>query len=100
MLYCSILLHVTFSSYAGRRLTSNSYLNFKIQVFLIVNYVCITVSLRVSTDTVIIRCFEIAVEIMRGFGLDSHGSGWGPVADSCEHGTELLGFTKCGTFLD
>jgi hypothetical protein len=27
-------------------------------------------------------------------GLESSGSGWGPVAGSCEHGTEPSGFKK------
>jgi hypothetical protein len=33
---------------------------------------------------------------VRGCGLDSFGSGYGPVADPCEHGNELSGSTKCG----
>jgi len=33
-------------------------------------------------------------------GLDASGSGYGPVADSCEHGNELSGFIKVGEFLD
>jgi hypothetical protein len=35
-----------------------------------------------------------------GFGLDSFGSEQGPVAGSCEHGTEILGSIKGGKFLD
>jgi hypothetical protein len=30
--------------------------------------------------------------------LDSSGSGYGPVAGSCEHGNEPLGSTKYGEF--
>jgi hypothetical protein len=37
--------------------------NLKIQVFKILNYFDITVTLHVLTDMVIIRCFETAVEI-------------------------------------
>jgi hypothetical protein len=33
-------------------------------------------------------------------GLDSSGSGFGPVAGSCEHGNETTGSTKSGKFLD
>jgi hypothetical protein len=33
-------------------------------------------------------------------GLDASGSGQGPVASWCEHGTELLGFIRGGIFLD
>jgi hypothetical protein len=32
-------------------------------------------------------------------GLDSSGSGYGPVAGSCEHGNEHSGSTKGGYFL-
>jgi hypothetical protein len=30
---------------------------------------------------------------------DSSGSGYGPVADTCEHGYEPSGFIKCEEFL-
>jgi hypothetical protein len=33
-------------------------------------------------------------------GVDSSGSGWGPVAGSCEHGNEPSGSIKGGEFLD
>jgi hypothetical protein len=33
-------------------------------------------------------------------GLDSSGSGCGPVAGSCEHGNETLRSIKGGEFLD
>jgi hypothetical protein len=33
-------------------------------------------------------------------GLDSSGSGQGPVAGSCEHGNEPSGSIKVGEFLD
>jgi hypothetical protein len=33
-------------------------------------------------------------------GLDSSGSGWGPMAGSCEHGNERSGSIKGGEFLD
>jgi hypothetical protein len=33
-------------------------------------------------------------------GLDSSGSGYGPVTDSCEHGNEPLGSVKRGKFVD
>jgi hypothetical protein len=33
-------------------------------------------------------------------GLDSSGSGWGPVADCCEHGNEPSNSIKGGDFLD
>jgi hypothetical protein len=33
-------------------------------------------------------------------GLDSSGSGYGPVAGSCEHGNEPSGSIKVGEFLD
>jgi hypothetical protein len=32
-------------------------------------------------------------------GPNSSGSGYGPVADSCEHGSEHSGSIKCGEFL-
>jgi hypothetical protein len=32
-------------------------------------------------------------------GLDSSGSGWGPVAGFCEHGNEHLGYINVGNFL-
>jgi hypothetical protein len=35
-----------------------------------------------------------------GCGLDSFGSGQGPVAGSCEHGDELSCSIKGGEFLD
>jgi hypothetical protein len=41
---------------------------------------------------------EIVLE--GGLGLDSFGSGQGPVARSCEHGNELSGSIKGGKFLD
>jgi hypothetical protein len=34
------------------------------------------------------------------YGLDSSGSGQGPVAGSCEHGNEPSGFIKGREFLD
>jgi hypothetical protein len=34
-----------------------------------------------------------------GCGLDSSGSGYGPVVGSCEHGNEPLGSIKGGEFL-
>jgi hypothetical protein len=34
------------------------------------------------------------------FGVDSSGSGYGPVADSCEHGNEPFGSTEGGEFLE
>jgi hypothetical protein len=37
--------------------------------------------------------------VRRG-GLDSSGSGYGPMAASCEHGNEPLGSIKSGEFLD
>jgi hypothetical protein len=37
---------------------------------------------------------------VRSFGLNSSGSGWGPVVGSCEHGNEPLGFLKAADFLD
>jgi hypothetical protein len=37
---------------------------------------------------------------MGSFKLDSSGSGYGPEADSCEHGNELSGSIKGGEFLD
>jgi hypothetical protein len=33
-------------------------------------------------------------------GLDSSGSGQGPVADPCEHGNEHSGYIKRREFLD
>jgi hypothetical protein len=33
-------------------------------------------------------------------GLDSSGSGQGPVAGCCENGTEILGSIKGGEFFD
>jgi hypothetical protein len=33
-------------------------------------------------------------------GLDSFGSGQGPIAGCCEHGNELPGSIKGGEFLD
>jgi hypothetical protein len=33
-------------------------------------------------------------------GVDSSGSGFGPVAESCEHGHEPSGSIKCAGFLD
>jgi hypothetical protein len=33
-------------------------------------------------------------------GLQSSGSGQGPVEDFCEHGNEPPGSIKCGEFLD
>jgi hypothetical protein len=33
-------------------------------------------------------------------GLDSSGSGWGPVAGSCEYGNGPSGSIKYGEFLD
>jgi hypothetical protein len=33
-------------------------------------------------------------------GLDVAGSGYGPVAGSCEHGNEFSGSIKDGEFLD
>jgi hypothetical protein len=33
-------------------------------------------------------------------GLDASGSGWGPVADCCEHGNEPSGSMKGGEFFD
>jgi hypothetical protein len=35
-----------------------------------------------------------------GYGLDSSGSGKGPVAGSCEHGNESSGPINCREFLD
>jgi hypothetical protein len=35
-----------------------------------------------------------------GCGLDTSGSGWGPVVGSCEHGNEPSGSVKCGEFLE
>jgi len=35
-----------------------------------------------------------------GCGLDSSGSGLGPVAGSCKYGNELSGSTKGREFLD
>jgi hypothetical protein len=41
------------------------------------------------------------MEIMMGIcGLDASGSGYGPVADSCEHGNEPSGSIKVGEFID
>jgi hypothetical protein len=34
------------------------------------------------------------------YGLDLFGSEWGPVEDSCEHGTELSGSIKCWEVLE
>jgi hypothetical protein len=34
------------------------------------------------------------------YGLDSYGSGWRPVAGSCEYGNEPLGTLKGGRFPD
>jgi hypothetical protein len=33
-------------------------------------------------------------------GQDESGSGYGPLAGSCEHGNEFLGSVKCGEFLE
>jgi hypothetical protein len=33
-------------------------------------------------------------------GLDSSGSGWQPVANSCEHDNEFSGSVNGGEFLD
>jgi hypothetical protein len=33
-------------------------------------------------------------------GLDGSGSGFGQVADTCEHSNEFPGCVKCGEFLD
>jgi hypothetical protein len=35
-----------------------------------------------------------------GFGFDPCGSGYGPVARPCGHGTELFAFITGGAFLD
>jgi hypothetical protein len=35
-----------------------------------------------------------------GCGLDSSGSGYGPVAGCCEHGNEPSGSIKVGAFID
>jgi len=35
-----------------------------------------------------------------GFGLDPSGPGCGPVADHCEHDSELSGSMKGSEFLD
>jgi hypothetical protein len=37
---------------------------------------------------------------VRGWGLDSSGSGYFPVAGSCEYGNEPLGTIECGKCLD
>jgi hypothetical protein len=37
---------------------------------------------------------------MRGCGLESSGSGKGPMAGSCEHGDEPSGFIKWREFLE
>jgi len=37
---------------------------------------------------------------VRRCGLDSSGSGWGPVVGSSEHGNEPVGSMKGGEFLD
>jgi hypothetical protein len=37
---------------------------------------------------------------VRGCGLDSSGSGLGPLAGSCEHSNETLGSIEVGKFLD
>ena len=36
---------------------------------------------------------------MRGYGLDSSGTGQGQVAGFCEHGNRALGPIECGNFL-
>jgi hypothetical protein len=38
--------------------------------------------------------------VVRGCGLDSFGSGWGPLACSCEHGNELSDYMKGEKYLD
>jgi len=43
---------------------------------------------------------RISGEGVGGCGLDSSGSGQGPMAGSWEHGNELLGSTEDGEFLD
>jgi len=35
-----------------------------------------------------------------GCGLNLSGSGYGPVAGSCEHGNEPSGSINCGKFLE
>jgi hypothetical protein len=37
---------------------------------------------------------------VRGWGLDSSGSGYGPEAGSCEDGNELFNLIKGEEFLD
>jgi hypothetical protein len=39
-------------------------------------------------------------EMIFGHELDSYVSGYGPVATSCKHGNEPLGYVKDGVFLD
>jgi hypothetical protein len=43
---------------------------------------------------------KIILEWMGRRGLDSSGSGQGPVAGCCEHGNEPSGSIKGGEFLD
>jgi hypothetical protein len=38
--------------------------------------------------------------VWKGGGLDSSGSGWGPLVSSCEHRNEPSGFMKDEEFLD
>jgi len=43
------------------------------------------------------NCYNIRMdhrETVRGCGLDASGSGYGPMASSCEHVNELLGSMK------
>jgi hypothetical protein len=56
--------------------------------------------LREFENGVLRRIFELREEKARGRGLDSSGSGYGPMAGSCEHGNEHFGSIKDGEFLD
>jgi hypothetical protein len=49
---------------------------------------------------IILRCTGVFKNMVRGCVLESSGSGYGPVVESCEHSHEPSGCIKGVEFLD